>query len=210
MIKSRKELEFYIMADRIMAGRNSRRSLKEFLKGVFTSQNVILDYLRYMRKVSYYKSKKCRRLSFDYLRCLYAGYKYRNLGLKLGFSIGYDVFGYGLLIPHYGTIVVNSNVRVGNYAVLHTCTCIGGSNKIMGDGLYLSTGSQIMGNLTLGNNVSVSAHSLVNKSFGDNVLLVGSPALVKVENYSSWYDRYGDIYKQRVLKVEKLKREMNV
>ena len=37
----------------------------------------------------------------------------------------------------------------------------------------------MVGELTLGNHVTVAAHSLVNKSFGDNVLLVGCPAIAK-------------------------------
>ena len=34
--------------------------------------------------------------------------------------------GYGAVIPHYGTIVVNGDARLGNYCVLHTSTCIAG------------------------------------------------------------------------------------
>ena len=51
-------------------------------------------------------------------------------------------FGYGLVIPHYGTIVVNGGVRAGNYCVLHTSTCIGGSDKVIGGGLYLAAGAK--------------------------------------------------------------------
>lgn len=60
-------------------------------------------------------------------------------GMKLGFTIAENVFGYGLVIPHYGTIVVGSGNRIGNYAVLHTSTCITAGKKNIGDGLYLST-----------------------------------------------------------------------
>ena len=52
----------------------------------------------------------------------YYKYRFRKLGMKLGFTISENVFGYGLVIPHYGTIVVGSGNRVGNYAVLHTST----------------------------------------------------------------------------------------
>ena len=33
---------------------------------------------------------------------------------KLGFSIGYDACDYGLVIPHYGTIVVGNTYRIGH------------------------------------------------------------------------------------------------
>lgn len=119
-------------------------------------------------------------------------------------------FGYGLVIPHYGTIVVNSGVRAGNYCVLHTSTCIGGANKIIGDGLYLASGAKIMGDVNLGNGVSVAAGSLVNKSYGDNVLIAGMPGIVVRDNYPIWYQRDGLKYEKRVEKIEELKIKMQI
>ena len=117
------------------------------------------------------------------------------------------MFGYGLVIPHYGTIVVNNNVRIGNFAVLHTGTCIAGGDKIIGDGLYLSTGSQIVGKVRLGDNVSICAHSLVNNNFDNNILIAGSPAVIKKNNYPSWYCRDGETFVNRVNLVNKLKKQ---
>ena len=113
------------------------------------------------------------------------------------------MFGYGLLIPHYGTIVINGEARVGNYAVLHTCTNIAG-RKFIGDGLYLSTGCQIVGDVTLGNNISVGANSLVNRSFDDNVLIGGVPAKILKKDYPQWYVRDGEKYVNKVQQVELL------
>ncbi len=111
--------------------------------------------------------------------------------MRCGFTIGTNSLGYGVVIPHYGTIIVNEEARIGNFAVLHTCTCVAGGDKEIGDGFYLSTGSQIVGSLKLGNGVTVAAHSLVNKSFGDNVLLVGAPAQMKREQ-PVWYETERD------------------
>lgn len=119
-------------------------------------------------------------------------------------------FGYGLVIPHYGTIVVNGGVRAGNYCVLHTSTCIGGSDKVIGGGLYLAAGAKIMGRLTLGDGVSVASNSLVNKSAGSNVLLVGSPAVEKRQGYPFWWERDDESYMQRVKACESLKRKMGL
>lgn len=131
--------------------------------------------------------------------------------LKLGFSIGKDVFGYGLLIPHYGTIVVNATARIGNYSVLHTSTCVGGNGIKIGDGLYLSTGAKIMGgDITLGDAVSVAAGSLVKKSVGSNVLLAGMPAKEIKNDYLWWYERDGNSFANRVTMVETLKMKMKL
>ena len=164
-----------------------------------------VDFLRYMRKSSYYHTKENPSI-IDRLKSKWYGYRFSKLSLELGFSIGRDVFGYGLVIPHYGTIVVNSGVRAGNYCVLHTSTCIGGANKIIGDGLYLASGAKIMGDVNIGNGVSVAAGSLVNKSCGNNLLLAGMPAIPIKENYPLWYDRDGDKFRRRVQYIEELKK----
>ena len=67
-----------------------------------------------------------------------------------------------------------------------------------------------MGALTLGNSVSIAANSLVNKSFGDNVLLTGMPARVKREDYQDWYKRDGEKFSERVKACEQLKSQMNI
>ncbi|WP_155267486.1 serine O-acetyltransferase [Xylanibacter ruminicola] len=132
----------------------------------------------------------------------YWWYRYYKLGVKLGFTIGYNSLGYGVLIPHHGTIVVNGNARVGNFAVLHTCTCIAGKKEI-GDYLYFSTGSQIVGNINLGDGITVASHSLVNHSEDSNLLLAGVPAVVKRLNYTKWPET-DRVYNSRVQRVKTL------
>lgn len=204
MIQTKKELEFYILADRIMAGLPDCASTKEwianFLKellGIYQTS----EYLKAMRKYAYYFNVNKKTLTGRAKRA-YWKYRYVKLGQKLGFTIGFNAFGYGLLIPHDGTIVVNGHCRIDNFAVLHTCTCIGGIGKQIGDALYLATGAQIMRPLTLGDNVMVGANSLVNKSFDSGVLLVGSPAEIKKQNLKPWYEEQGSPWKERAEKIK--------
>lgn len=205
MIRSKKELKFYIMADRIMNGCSPKPSLFEKIiatVGISPPHLLIIKYLKLMRKASFYENNERSGLVYKILSKWY-NLRYQQISMKLGFSIGKNVFGYGLVIPHYGTIVVNGGVKAGNYCVLHTSTCIGGANKVIGDGLYLSTGAKIMGCLTLGDGVSVAAGSVVKKSAGDNVLLAGMPAVAVREHYPMWYERDGDKYMQRVKDIKK-------
>ena len=159
------------------------------------------SYLYSLRKTAYYANCK----GADSLLFKYWNWKLRKAGIKFGFSIGYNSLGYGVVIPHWGTIVVNPDSRVGNFAVLQTSTCIAGGGKVIGDGLYLAVGSQIVGELTLGENVTVASHSMVNKSFGDNVLIVGAPALAKQNNRSPWYE--GQVFEKKVQLIKKLRKE---
>lgn len=139
---------------------------------------------------------------------VYERYKLSKLAIKCGFSIGPNSLDYGVVIPHYGTIVVNEDSRIGPFSVLHTCTCVAGGGKEIGEGFYLSSGSQLVGEFSLGDNVTVAAHSLVNKDSGSNVLLAGAPAVVKKEEYHSWYERDGQAYVNRVKAVKKLNNEL--
>ena len=200
MISTRKDLRFYIAADRIMAGKPERIRFKERIRNLWQS-DVILEYLRALRYVAYYKNSN-QKSSLGYL---YHQRIYNRLGIRLGFTIGPNSFGYGLLIPHYGTIVINSDTAAGNFCVLHTSTCIGGSGKKIGNGLYLASGAQIMGaDVILGDNVSIAANSMVNTSFGaSNLLLAGSPATIRQKS-QTWYERDGEVYAKRVAAVQKL------
>ena len=216
IIKTKKELKFVLQADKIMNGIGGGfyGKIRRFL-----SPDYISSFLVEMRKTSYYKHQK------GLLNRLLLGYhfaKYEKLGLKLGFTIGCDALGYGVVIPHYGTIVVGNTNRIGNYAVLQTSICISSNGKIIGDGLYMGTGAKITSKVRLGNNISVGANSLVNKDcLQDNVLLGGMPAKV-IKSEETWYIRdshiqnkgafgvYSETFAQKVERVETLRKQYGI
>lgn len=68
----------------------------------------IMRYLLFLRKNEYFSHQKGIVAK---IKANYYGLRQRKLGIKLGFSIAKDVFGYGLVIPHYGTIVVGGVIR---------------------------------------------------------------------------------------------------
>ncbi len=79
-----------------------------------------------MRKLEY-----CTNTSksiADKIYVLYLTYSFRKFSKSLGFSIPINVFGPGLAIVHYGTIVIHPNTRVGKNCRIHTSVNIGASN----------------------------------------------------------------------------------
>ena len=64
-----------------------------------------------------------------------------------------------------------------------------------------STEGKITSKVTLGNGVSIGANSVVNKDCGDNVLLVGMPAVVKRPR-KIWYEEENSIHLDRVRRIE--------
>lgn len=203
MIHSKRELAFYLMADRMMNRGYFKMSLWGRMKRFF-APDYIMDFLEAMRKYSYAKSSGKNRAIIFWRR-----FRYNRLSVKLGFSIGEDCFGYGLVIPHWGTIVVGPSNRFGNFCVLHTSTCITDHNKQVGDALYLSSGAKVVNRISLGNNVTIGANSFLNSSFSGGCLLVGMPAVKKMPR-EAWYIHEHSIHEQRVKSVEELKRKMGI
>lgn len=203
-IKSRKELAFFLMADRMMNRGCFKNSITGWLKKWFLPDYIML-YLEAMRKASFYSHQNGL-----FKKLIYSFWKIRHyrLGVKLGYDIGVDVLGYGCVLGHPGTIVIGETNRIGNYAVLHTSTCISNNSKIIGDGLYLAAGAVITSKLILGNHISVGANSLVNKSVEcDDVMVGGAPSVIK-KSASAWWLTNGDEYKNRHDRVECLKSKM--
>ncbi|KRK65715.1 galactoside O-acetyltransferase [Companilactobacillus tucceti DSM 20183] len=57
-----------------------------------------------------------------------------------------------------------------------------GKPVTIGDNVWIGANAVILPGVTLGNNVIVGANSTVTKSFGDNVIIAGSPAKVLRKN----------------------------
>lgn len=206
MIKSKKELKFYMAADMMMNKGTFNRSFKNHIRDFLYSDYTII-FLRLMRKVDYYSNAPS--LWGRVLKVWYS-ILYKRISLKMGFYIGPHCFGYGLVIPHPGTIVVGESNRIGNYAVLNTSTCISGNGKVIGDALYLAAGAMITSKVVLGDNISVGANSVVNKDFKeDNVMIAGAPAKI-IKRTEPWYIRDGEIFHNRVKAIENMKFDQNL
>lgn len=69
-------------------------------------------------------------------------------------------------------VFIGKNVTIGHSAIIHGCT--------IGDNCLIGMGAILMNHSKIGKNCIVGAGSLIteNKSFPDNVLILGSPAKV--------------------------------
>ena len=158
-------------------------SQKERTICVLTNDPVyqIVRYIKLLRKEEYYFN--CRRDMIGKLMSLWYFRRKNTLGNRIGFKIPRNTFEEGLTIYHHGGIIVNEAVKVGKNAVLHGENCIGndgslgGHVPVIGEGLDLGIGAKVIGNVTLGNHISVGANAVVTRSFpNDHITLVGIPA----------------------------------
>ncbi len=176
MISSKKEYKIYLKKDRIQP---EFFSLTGRLRTLLFPYSV--DYFIFLlRKCEYYKNVK--KGFVNNILYYIIKYRFKKISVALGFSIPENVFGPGLSIPHYGTIIVNSKARVGANCRLHACTNIGESGGIagapvIGDNVYIGPGAKIYGNITIASNVAIAANAAVNKSFlTEGKIIGGIPA----------------------------------
>jgi serine O-acetyltransferase len=141
------------------------------------------QFQKKLRRLEYYKN--CKKGIFNKIVYAFLKIQFQKESIKLGFSIPENVFGPGLAIVHYGTIVVNSKAKIGKNCRIQACTNIGASSgkpeaPTIGDNVYIGPGAKIYGNIIIGNNIAIAANSSVNKSFEENnIMIAGSPAKKK-------------------------------
>lgn len=169
MIKSKKDYLEFLESDRIAL------NVQDNFKNYFF--NEIWKFQRLLRKFEYYKN--CKKNS---ILILITEYRFRQLSIRLGYSIEPNTFGKGLSIAHRGTIVVNNKCKIGENCRIHVCVNIGeykGKAPLIGNNCYIGPGAKIYGDIKIGDNVIIGANSVVNKTFGNNVVIAGVPAVIK-------------------------------
>lgn len=89
----------------------------------------------------------------------------------------------------YGGIgcVIHKRAVIGENCIIGSNVTVGGKSKeyevpIIGDNVYISTGSKIIGGIKIGNGVMVGANAVVVKSVSDNCVVAGVPAKVIKQN----------------------------
>jgi serine O-acetyltransferase len=148
MISSKSDYTFYLEKD--------KEALEITRKFPLPFRDEVWKFERLMRKIEYYQN--CKSKIFK-VYLLLLKFKYRKLSIKLGFTIPINIFDYGLSIAHYGTIIINPEVKIGNNCRIHCCVNIGGTGKLVpsiGDNCYIGPGAKIFGDIKIGDNVKIS------------------------------------------------------
>lgn len=177
MIKSKADYLYYLSEDVKALKERKRMFLSQCLRDIFFPNHIYI-FQRKLRKLEYFKNTQSnifRKVCFLYLYSHYKKYQ-----LKLGFSIPPNVFGPGLSIAHYGTIVVNGKSKIGANCRIHIAVNIGangGDAPKLGDNIYIGPGAKIFGDIEVANNVVIGANAVVNKSFlEEGSVIAGVPA----------------------------------
>ncbi len=94
--------------------------------------------------------------------------------------------GRGFFIDHGIGIVIGETAEIGENCVMFHNVTLGGTGKhsgkrhpIIGDNVFIGTGSVLLGPIKVGSNVKIGADTIiVNKNIPDNCTVVGTPGKI--------------------------------
>lgn len=132
-----------------------------------------------------YKYRKARKL---FLEGKY--YKARKISQKAARKTGIEIhpgaqIGKGFFVDHGHGVVIGETAVIGDNVTLYQGVTLGGTGKEKGkrhptleDGVMVSVGAKILGNITIGKNSKIGAGSVVLSNVPPNSTVVGIPGRV--------------------------------
>lgn len=93
--------------------------------------------------------------------------------------------GYGIMLDHATGIVIGETAVVGDNVSIMQSVTLGGTGKVSGDrhpkvrdGVLISAGAKVLGNIEIGAGAKIAAGSVVLKSVDPHTTVAGVPAMV--------------------------------
>lgn len=158
MIKNKKQLVEFINADNNFYPKLSSGFWSRFKNRLVTTpqsyQWKIYSYIRTLRFAEYHKNNsflsesKGVKSAYHTICLLYQYWKLRRLSFATGFQIDPNTVGKGLRIFHYGSIIVNDNARIGDFAIIYPGVLIGAKSNgcpTIGNHCFIGAGAKILG-----------------------------------------------------------------
>jgi len=157
------------------------RRYRTELKCVFHEPSIIMVFL-YRVRTALYSRLKLRLLRWPVMICIEPFYFLLTLlfGIHLPKSC---TIGGGLMIHHFGGIVLNPLTVIGRNCTLRQNVTIGirkGNDDVpvLGDHVNIGAGAVVMGAIRIGHHVDIGANSVVLTDVPDHCIAVGVPARV--------------------------------
>ena len=178
MIKSKRDLKYYMECDKVAMGKKKRAK----------PWNDTYYFLYVYRNYEYWYNNNDHLLGK--VVALLWHIKYKKISMKCGFSIPINCIGPGLALPHYGTIIISSNVIIGENCKIHAGTNIGATSgkeeaKKIGNNVYIGPGAKLIGEGYISDNVVIGANSVVIGSVEEKGITVGGVPAKKISDNDS-------------------------
>jgi serine O-acetyltransferase len=119
----------------------------------------------------------------------------KGIEMATGISVPASArIGHSFYFAHFGGIILNANVVIGDNCNVSQNVTIGVSGlgekrgvPIIGNSVYIAANAVLAGKITIGDNAVVGACSLVSTDVPENAIVVGVPAAVVSQRSSKGY-----------------------
>lgn len=184
MIKKYRDIKEYIDADiKPFKFKSLKLKIWAFITRDFNYYRI--RFCVHLRKLEYFSLHP----KLFFILKWYHKYQKNRIGRYFGWEVPSWTCEKGLHLWH-PNVVINDDARIGENALFHGNNCIGRKDDSpngnyspkIGSNFNMGFGSVAFGKIEIGSNVVVGANSTVLKSFGDNILIAGSPAIEKKTN----------------------------
>jgi len=141
--------------------------------------------LRFLLGHPQYRTLLCYRLeqaaTFGPLRAVFH-WLYHASSRKSGLEILTPALGGGVIMPHWGRMILNAEVIGEDLYLFHNVT-IGNDYRTgrpsIGNNVFIGAGAILIGKIIVGDNVIIAAGSMVTGDIPSNSLAAGNPAAVR-------------------------------
>lgn len=140
-------------------------------------KSIEVRFLRFFRKAQVNKGNIWGKIYGKLTRLMTKKY-----GMDFG---GCPNFGEGIIIGHWGRIVINPDTKFGNHVFLTHNVTIGRDVRgkrigvpTIGNRVCIRTNSCVVGNITIGDDVLIAPNTFVNFDVPSHSIVIGNPASV--------------------------------
>lgn len=180
MINSKNDYLKYLKQDKLALGKN--------YKSPKLVHDEIWRFEILLRKTEYYVN--CKKIFIGKLYSKVLQFLYYKKRLKYNTYIPLNVFGPGLSIAHFGSIIVNGNAKIGKNCRIQDSVTIGATNgasdaPVLGDNIFIGSGARIIGKVNIASDIAIGSNAVVVNNFNESGITIGGVPAKKISDNNS-------------------------
>ena len=180
MINSKNDYLKYLKQDKLALGKN--------YKSPKLVHDEIWRFEILLRKTEYYVN--CKKTFIGKLYSKVLQFLYYKKRLKYNTYIPLNVFGPGLSIAHFGSIIVNGNAKSRKNCRIQDSVTIGATNgasdaPVLGDNIFIGSGARIIGKVNIASDIAIGSNAVVVNNFNESGITIGGVPAKKISDNNS-------------------------
>lgn len=180
MINSKNDYLKYLKQDKLALGKN--------YKSPKLVHDEIWRFEILLRKTEYYVN--CKKTFIGKLYSKVLQFLYYKKRLKYNTYIPLNVFGPGLSIAHFGSIIVNGNAKIGKNCRIQDSVTIRATNgasdaPVLGDNIFIGSGARIIGKVNIASDIAIGSNAVVVNNFNESGITIGGVPAKKISDNNS-------------------------